>query len=114
MVFAVAHLSAVNVKVAAFDDALGQYFSCTCIYGLNGGTCNLHLVGTLFLRQPLKVDQADGLVFINGHDEGFFTAGIGAESGALRSGTHPSVLLGSWHGCTSCYRHMSRISITPF
>ena len=67
------HISAFDMKGKTQNDGHCQFFSGAVIDVLYGGSCHLHLLGTLILRKSLKTNEPDRFVFVqHQHDAAHF------------------------------------------
>ncbi len=91
-----------NLKGFPVDQRIGQFFSGRVIDGCDGGTGHTHPRGTRFLRQSQMIQQPNGFVFIQAHDNRSALGGFCRRKGpVIRVAVNPSAALFSRH-----HRHL--------
>ena len=91
-------VAAGNRQLHPADNALGQFPPGVAVDCLDGRPGNPHLGGGFRLGEAAEVDQPDGLVFVQRHDDpGPFRASPRAEPAAAGEGLDPSSFAGTGH-----------------
>lgn len=96
-------ITAFDDQPSAVDEAVGNFMTRVPVHGLRGGPCDVHPFGARLLIQAFQIDEPDGFIFLDRHDDGsVVNPGKRSEKRILRQAADASPLSGSGHDPFLC------------